>query len=370
LQEAFEMESFRRTPTIRMLAAEVRDTTVELLGGKDRNQYAPVMYLSPTGAEVNRVLIAGTAFEKEDVGTGNSFWRVRVADPTGAIFVYAGQYQAEAAKAISKLEVPCFVIVSGKLAQYNPGEGGTIVSIRAESIAPVSIEHRDLALSDIVHHTARRLLNARKNEKVKENYSGYDFSTLVQSISTLLDQILDDRAPAVNGAPAKPSASLASQPVSPSTTQPQPSSPEVQDPSAQISKPVTETPAEIPVKEPVKAPANPEKPKKNRQKVSAKNASPGQEAEEVLKEPAKEPPKKVPEEAPKIEAKPSGIQDSTCFVLDIFRTHRQEPGIPRDTIQNVLRSLGYAMLDVDSILAKLKTAGEIIEPREGIFRAV
>ncbi len=364
------MESFKRTPTIRMLAAEVRDTTVELPSCKDRNQYAPVMYLSPTGAEVNRVLIAGTAVEKEDVGTDTSFWRVRVADPTGAISVYAGQYQPEAAKAISKLEIPCFVIVSGKLARYNPGDGGTIVSVRAESIAPVSIEHRDLSLSDIAHHTVKRLLDARKNEKVKENYPGYDFNTLVQSISTLLDQILDDRAPLMNGAPAEPTPAPASQPVPPST-QPQPSSPLVQAPSAQISKPVMETPAEIPVKEPVKAPATPEKPKRNRKKGGTKNASPGQEAEEVLKESAKEPPKEVPEEAPKVEAKPpSGIQDSASFVLDIFRTHRQEPGIPRDTIQNVLRALGYAMLDVDGILAKLKTAGEIIEPREGIFRAV
>ena len=58
------------------------------------------------------------------------------------------------------------------------------------------------------------------------------------------------------------------------------------------------------------------------------------------------------------------------MILDIIKTHRQEPDLTKDTIQNVLRALGYAMLNVDSILAKLKTAGEIIEPREGIFRAV
>ncbi len=89
------METFKRTPTIRMLAEEVRDTTIEIQSGGD--QYTPTVYLSPTGAEVNRVLIAGTAVEKEDVGSDNSFWRVRVADPTGEIFVYAGQYQPEAA---------------------------------------------------------------------------------------------------------------------------------------------------------------------------------------------------------------------------------------------------------------------------------
>jgi RPA family protein len=346
------MESFKRTPTVRMLAAEVTDTTVELPGDKDQNKYAPVMHLCPTGAEVNRVLIAGTAVEKEDVGTDNSFWRLRVADPTGAIFVYAGQYQPEAAKVISKLEVPCFVIVSGKLAHYNPGEGGTIVSVRAESIAAVSIELRDLALSDIAHHTVKRFLDAGKNEKVKENYPGYDCNTFIQGISTLLDQILDDRAPAVNGASAVPPAAPTSQPVPPTT-------PAVQAPSAQNSKPVTETPAEIPVK------AAPEKPKRNRKKGGVKTASPGQETEERPEEP-----KEVPKEAPKVEAKPGGIPDSAHFVLDILKTHRQESGLPKDTIQNVLKALGYAMLDVDSILAKLKTAGEIIELREGVFRAV
>jgi RPA family protein len=103
----FEMESFKRTPTIRMLAAEVTASTVGIQSGqKDSSQ--PAIYLSPTGAEVNRVLIAGTAVEKEDVGTDNSFWRVRVADPTGVVFVSAGQYQPEAAKAIRSHNCPIY----------------------------------------------------------------------------------------------------------------------------------------------------------------------------------------------------------------------------------------------------------------------
>ncbi len=69
------METFKRTPTIRMLAAEVMATTVELQSGQ-KDSYQPTIYLSPTGAEVNRVLIAGTAVEKEDVGTDNSFWQL------------------------------------------------------------------------------------------------------------------------------------------------------------------------------------------------------------------------------------------------------------------------------------------------------
>lgn len=58
------------------------------------------------------------------------------------------------------------------------------------------------------------------------------------------------------------------------------------------------------------------------------------------------------------------------MVLDILKTHKLQGALARDTIQNVLRALGFAMLDVDSILARLKSAGEIIEPKNGFFRAV
>lgn len=40
------------------------------------------------------------------------------------------------------------------------------------------------------------------------------------------------------------------------------------------------------------------------------------------------------------------------MVLDILKTHK------------------HAMLDIDHILAKLKAAGEIMEPKDGFFRAM
>lgn len=64
------------------------------------------------------------------------------------------------------------------------------------------------------------------------------------------------------------------------------------------------------------------------------------------------------------------MQESEIMVLDILKTHKPQGALARDTIQNVLRALGYAMLDVDTILEKLKIAGEIFEPRGGFFRAV
>lgn len=352
------METFKRNPTIRMLAAEVRDIMVELQSGGD--QYTPKIYLSPTGAEVNRVLIAGTAVEKEDVGTDNSFWRVRVVDPTGALFVYAGQYQPEAAKVIQKFEVPCFVIISGKIAHYTPESGGdTIVSVRAESIASVRIESRDFALADIANHTIKRLLEARNNLNVQENYPNYDYNTFVQSISTLLDQILEETIPAVNDTPVAPQTEQASLQVPPSPV-------EIHATDTQTPKPATE----LPIVPPVKAPDAPEKQKGNRKKEGGKKFSLDGTIRDAPKEPVKETPKETQKETPKTESKTVRIQDSDCFVLDILKTHRQEPGIPKGTIQNVLKGLGYAILDVDGILKKLKTDGEIIEPKNGFFKAV
>jgi RPA family protein len=365
------METFKRTPAIRMLAAEIRDTTVELQSGKD--QYTPAIYLSPTGAEVNRVLITGTAVEKEDVGTDNSFWRVRVADPTGAIFVYAGQYQPEAAKAIQKLEVPSFVIVSGKLSYYTPEQGGdTIVSVRAESIAAVTQELRDHALSDIANHTVRRIEGASTDKKVQNHYPDYDIGTLVKSIKTLLDQILEEQVPSEEIPPVPvppPEPKPVQQPAPTPASQAKPPEPPKPEPAHAAKPPVQE-----PVKDaPESAKAAPaEKIKKSRKKETprgqtqppkgAPNEASGSKKPEVPAEPAKEPPKQG--------AASSILQESEIMVLEILKTHKPQGALARDTIQNVLRALGYAMLDADSILEKLKMAGEIIEPKNGFFKAV
>ncbi len=371
------MQSYKKTPTIRMLAKEVIDTMVELQSGQ-KDSYQPTIYLSPTGAEVNRVLIAGTAVEKEDVGSDNSFWRIRVADPTGAVFVYAGQYQPEAAKEIQKLEVPSFVIVSGKLSHYTPEQGGdTIVSVRAESIATVTLELRDHALSDIANHTVRRIATALTDELVQNHYQHYDFGTFIKCIKTMLDQILEEQASSVYTPPvpaAPPESKPAQQPVSepapapapaPQAKPPEPPKPE----PAQSAKPPVQEPAKSAPEHAKSAPA--EKQKKPRKKEAPKDqAEPPKEApKEALGSKGPAVPPEPSKETPKQGATSSILQESEIMVLDILKTHKPQGTLAKDTIHNVLRALGYAMLDVDSILAKLKIAGEIIEPRAGFFQA-
>lgn len=368
------MENFKRLPTIRMLAAELIGTVVELQTGQ-KDSYQPTIYLSPTGAEVNRVLIAGTAVEKEDVGSDNSFWRVRVVDPTGAIFLYAGQYQPEAMKAIQKLEAPSFVIVSGKLSHYTPEQGGeTIVSIRAESIASVSLELRDHALADIAMHTARRIMDVKTNKNAQCYYGNYDFGSLAKSISVLLDQVIEDSEQAGAAPPGSatlPAAKEAEPPKAPETK------PDVA-PTVTAPPELPKHPPVPPSAPPVKEPEKPvkgdekgaagEKVKKSRKKETAKGPAEQQKEAPGASKPEMKP--KPPKEPPKPGATPNVLDDAEKMVLDILKTHKPQGTLAKDTIANVLRALGYAMLNVDGILEKLKSAGEIIEPKDGFYRAV
>lgn len=353
-------------------------TTIQLQNG-EKDSYQPSIYLSPTGAEVNRVLVAGVAVEKEDVGSDNSFWRVRIVDPTGASFVYAGQYQPEAMKAIQKLEVPSFVIVSGKLSHYTPEQGGeTIVSIRAESIAPVSLELRDHALADITMHTARRIQDAKGNKNVQCYYSNYDFGSLAKSLTELLNQVLED---ATQAGAATPVSQPPGEVKVPEPLKPPEVKPKTEAEAAKAPEPPKPEPAKAPVesvKEPAKPLAEPEKPpaadkkkkaaKKEAPKTTqespkeAPKAAPGVTGPEVKPEPPKEP--------AKTEASTNGLGDSEKMVLDILKTHKPQGVLAKDTIGNVLRALGFAMLNVDMILSRLKSAGQIIEPKDGFYQAV
>jgi hypothetical protein len=327
------MQTFKKQPTIRMLAIEVKDTTV-VLKNADKEQFEPSIYLTPTGAEANRVLIAGTAIEKEDIGTDSTFFRLRVADPTGAVFVYAGQYQPEAAKAIKKLNVPCFVIVSGKISHYMPEGGDTIVSVRAESISAVDLEIRNLTMADTAHHTVKRLMEIKNDPRIKQYYPGYDHSALGKNIMELLDQLLEEKIPEAKGVAPK---------------------------AAPKSEP--------PVKDAPKPPADAEKKTKPKKKEETKKAT----TESTPKDERKEPPIPPKPEPPKeVAADQHGsiIQDSKTFVLDILKKHKQTEGISKDTIQNVTSALGYGMLDVTGILDKLKAEGEIVESKPNIFKVI
>ncbi|MDG5776079.1 DNA-binding protein [Haloarculaceae archaeon H-GB2-1] len=118
---------------------------------------APVYLLLPTGEQANRVFVVGTLTETDDVGEDSEYWRGRVVDPTGSFFVYAGQYQPDAASMLREVETPTHVAVVGKPRTYEDESGDTYVSVRPEAV--VDLDENEAAYRRWVVETAERTLD-------------------------------------------------------------------------------------------------------------------------------------------------------------------------------------------------------------------
>jgi hypothetical protein len=94
----------------------------------------------------------------ENVGTDlQPMWRARVSDPTGTFHVYAGQYQPEAAAALSKLKPPVFGAIVGKSRVYSPEPGTVYTSIRPEAIKAVDERVRDFWILEACRSLRKRI---------------------------------------------------------------------------------------------------------------------------------------------------------------------------------------------------------------------
>ena len=139
----------------RVFAAEFNDASHTFKESEDER--APVYLLLPTGERANRVFLVGTLTEKEDVGEDSEYWRGRIVDPTGTFFVYAGQYQPEAASTLRDLEPPAYVAVVGKPRTYETDDGSVNVSVRPESITVVDAATRDRWVVETAERTVERV---------------------------------------------------------------------------------------------------------------------------------------------------------------------------------------------------------------------
>ncbi|KAB1197451.1 MULTISPECIES: RPA family protein [Haloferax] len=139
----------------RVFAQEFNDAGYTFKESDDER--APGYLLLPTGESANRVFLVGTLTEKEDVGEDNEYWRGRIVDPTGTFFVYAGQYQPEAASALRDLEAPAYVAVVGKPRTYETDDGNINVSVRPESITEVDAATRDRWVTETADRTLERI---------------------------------------------------------------------------------------------------------------------------------------------------------------------------------------------------------------------
>jgi RPA family protein len=139
----------------RVFASEFNDSSYTFKESEDER--APLYALLPTGARANRVFIVGTLTEKSDVGEDSEYWQGRIVDPTGTFFVYAGQYQPEAANFLREVEPPAYVAIVGKPRTYETDEGDVNVSVRPESITEVDVGTRDRWVVETAERTIERI---------------------------------------------------------------------------------------------------------------------------------------------------------------------------------------------------------------------
>jgi len=180
----------------RAFAAEFNDSSYTFKESDDDR--APVYALLPTGEQANRVFFVGTLTETDDVGEDNEYWQGRIVDPTGTFFVYAGQYQPEAASTLRELEPPAYVAVVGKPRTYETDDGNVTVSVRPESITPVDAGTRDRWVAETAERTLERIdaFDDEANEyarMAREQY-GENLSAYKEAVVSALESLDEDDA--------------------------------------------------------------------------------------------------------------------------------------------------------------------------------
>ena len=139
----------------RLFAGEYNAAHLEVEGTAER---APPSAAPTRGRTATRIVVVGVITDGEKVGTDmQPMWRARVSDPTGTFHVYAGQYQPEAAAALSKLKPPVFGAIVGKSRVYSPDPGTVYTSIRPEAIKEVDERVRDFWILEACRSLRKRL---------------------------------------------------------------------------------------------------------------------------------------------------------------------------------------------------------------------
>ena len=176
----------RRQAAKRVLAQEFNAATYSFKeSDEDR---APRYTLLPTGEAVNRVFVAGTLVETEDVGQDSEYWKGRLIAGTESVFVYAGRYQPDAMAALRAAETPSYVVVVGKPRTYEAGDY-TNVSIQPEAVVVVDAATRDAWVDAAVRDTRARLDGfeqgiAEYADRAREVY-GDDVSSIEAAVEEL-----------------------------------------------------------------------------------------------------------------------------------------------------------------------------------------
>ncbi|MBP5685119.1 MAG: glycerol dehydrogenase [Candidatus Methanomethylophilaceae archaeon] len=149
-----------REPAWRVFATELNSTTLEIKATEEKQ---PSYIVTPLGAKINRVLIAGVMTEKENIGSEEEpMWKARIQDVSGSFFINVGRFQPEASAAIADIEIPSFVAAVGRVRTYTTDDQRVFVSVRPEHIVPIDESVRNEWILETAKSTWKRLKDTKK----------------------------------------------------------------------------------------------------------------------------------------------------------------------------------------------------------------
>jgi len=144
----------------RVFATELNSSTVEI---KATEEKMPSYVISPLGAKINKVLIAGVLTEKENIGSEDEpMWKARIQDVSGSFYVNVGKFQPEASASLSDLEAPCYVAAVGRVRTYSTDDGRVFLSVRPDRIMQIDESTRKEWVLETAKSTWSRLKNVKK----------------------------------------------------------------------------------------------------------------------------------------------------------------------------------------------------------------
>ena len=161
------MAKFERQISRYQFAKEIRATNIQFAVENKDSQFTSMHSVTPTGQDVGRVFICGTLTEVEDIGNDNPYYKGRLVDSTGAISIYAGNYQANALRVIEEIVPPVHVAVVGKISMFQTEDGTNIPSVRPESITEIDDDTirtwTFMAAKNLIEH-----INGTDGDKVRK----------------------------------------------------------------------------------------------------------------------------------------------------------------------------------------------------------
>ena len=182
----------RREVAKRVFAYELTKATHVLQ--EDNVKYA----LTPLGEKVNRVFSVSVLLDKEEVRPDSNLWRVRLSDPTGVFYAYAGRFNSDAVESLLELEPPVIVALVGKVRVFE-GVTRKLVSVVPEHLVEVESAVRDYWVLETAKATLKRIeeMERKESEESKLAWNIYnpnleEYRSVVKQAVSLIKEELEE----------------------------------------------------------------------------------------------------------------------------------------------------------------------------------